>query len=109
MADSKDVEQNKVFAAIGYLGILFLVPMLAAPKSPYAQFHAKQGMVLFITALIMSVVLAIPILGWVIGGLGEIFVIVLMIMGILNAVNGQEKPLPVIGQFAGKVGGSSAQ
>ena len=108
MADPKDVEQNKALAAIGYLGILFLVPMLAAPKSPYAQFHAKQGMVLFITALIMSVVMAIPILGWAIGGLGGIFVIVLMIMGILNAVNGQEKPLPVIGQYAGKIGGGNS-
>jgi uncharacterized membrane protein len=107
MADSKDVEQNKVLAAVGYLGILFLVPMLAAPKSPYAQFHAKQGMVLFIAAIILSVVLAIPVLGWVIGGLGEVFILILMIMGIINAVNGQEKPLPVIGQFASKVGGSA--
>ena len=107
MADPKDVEQNKALAAIGYLGILFLVPMLAAPKSPFAQYHAKQGMVLFIAAIIMSVVLAIPFVGWVVGGIGEAFVLILMIMGILNAVNGQEKPLPVIGKFAGQMGGGS--
>jgi len=107
MADPKDVEQNKALAAIGYLGILFLVPMLAAPKSPFAQFHAKQGMVLFIAAIIMSVILAIPFVGWVVGGVGEVLILILMIMGILNAVNGQEKPLPVIGKFAGQVGGGA--
>ena len=43
---SKDVEENKAMAAIGYLGILFLIPLLANKDSPFAQYHAKQGMVL---------------------------------------------------------------
>jgi len=101
MADPKDIEQNKALAAIGYLGILFLVPMLAAPKSEFAQFHAKQGMVLFIAAIIVTAVSMIPILGWLIGMIGGVVLVILMIVGILNAVAGAMKPLPIIGQFAG--------
>ena len=41
MGDPKDVEENKLIAAVGYLGILFLIPLLAKKDSPFAQFHAK--------------------------------------------------------------------
>jgi hypothetical protein len=51
---SKDAEDNRVMAAIGYLGILFLVPLLVKKDSPFAQFHAKQGLALFVFAVIIS-------------------------------------------------------
>ncbi len=50
--DQKDVEENKIMAVIAYFGILCLIPLLAKKDSPYAQFHAKQGLVLFITGII---------------------------------------------------------
>jgi uncharacterized membrane protein len=107
--DPADVEKNKVVAAVGYLGILFLVPMLAAPASPFARYHANQGMVLCISAFIawIGVVICdiilvfIPFVGWCIAlclGFGMLACIITMvIIGILNAVNGRLKPLPVIG------------
>lgn len=97
---SKDVEENKVLAIIGYIGILFLVPMLAAPKSEFAQYHARQSLVLFIAEIIIGIIWVIPVLGWIIGMLGYIAGLVLMIMGIVNAANGVMKPLPIIGQYA---------
>lgn len=100
---SKDVEENKVMAAIGYLGILFLVPLLAKKDSPFAQYHAKQGMILFIFEVIISFVMVIPFLGWMIGGLGWLFGVILFIMGLVNALGGKMQPLPLIGQFAEKM------
>ncbi len=102
-SDSKDVEENKVIAAIGYLGILFLVPLLAKKDSPYAQFHAKQGMVLFIFSIILGFIMIIPFLGWVIGAVGYLFTVVLFIMGLINALGGKKQPLPLIGQFAEQI------
>ena len=32
-----DIEENKVFAVLAYIGILFLVPLLAAPRSRFAR------------------------------------------------------------------------
>ncbi len=100
---SKDVEENKAIAAIGYLGILFLIPLLAKKDSPFAQYHAKQGMVLFIFEVIFSFIVVIPILGWVISPIGWLFAFILFIMGIINALGGKKQPLPVIGQFAEKI------
>ena len=95
----EDINANKIFAVLAYFGILFLVPLLAAPNSKFAKFHANQGLVLFISCLIVSVICAIPILGWIVGGIGEIVVLIFAIIGIVNAAQGQAKELPVIGKF----------
>jgi uncharacterized membrane protein len=100
---SNDVEDNKVIAAIGYLGILCLVPLLAKKDSPFAQYHGKQGLVLFIASIIISVVWVIPFLGWIIGMVGGLAVFIFLIMGLMNALGGKMVPLPVIGQYADKI------
>src|SRR3989339_630004 len=43
----QDVEENKTVAALSYAWILCLVPLLGKRNSKFAQFHAKQGLVLF--------------------------------------------------------------
>ena len=46
-----DVEANKTVAALSYISILFLVPLLGKRDSKFAQFHAKQGLILFTTRI----------------------------------------------------------
>ncbi|MEI8042594.1 MAG: DUF4339 domain-containing protein [Verrucomicrobiota bacterium] len=41
--DPADVDKNKIFAVLAYLGILFLVPLLAAKESRFARYHTNQG------------------------------------------------------------------
>lgn len=103
-ADATDFEQNKVYAIVGYIGILFLVPLLAAPNSRYARYHANQGIVLFIATVVVTGAFAvlghIPVLGRVLGLVGSvawIVSLVFMILGIVNAASGKCKPLPLIG------------
>jgi uncharacterized membrane protein len=104
-----DVEKNKVFGVLAYIGILWLVPLLAAKDSPFARYHCNQGLVLFLGAIaawianwILSIILAfIPVLGWLMIllislGIG-LSILALAIIGIINAANGVCKPLPVIG------------
>jgi uncharacterized membrane protein len=99
-----DIDQNKVFAVLAYLGILFLVPLLAAPHSPFARYHTNQGIVLFISALIVhfgSILLAIVTFGFgfLLAPIAWILILIFIILGIVNAANGQCKPLPLIGHF----------
>jgi len=97
---SKDVEENKVWAVIAYLGILFLIPLLAKKDSPFAQYHAKQGLGLFILELVVGVASALPFIGWfVIAPVGGIITLILFIIGLINALNGKTVPLPVIGKM----------
>ena len=60
---AENTENLKIVAAIGYLGILFLVPYLTNPKSEFAVFHANQGLLLFIAAAIVNIAGMIPVIG----------------------------------------------
>ena len=91
------MENNKLMAAISYIWILFLVPLLAAKEDPFARFHANQGLVLFIANIALYIISIIPFVGPIISGIGGIATLVFMILGIINAFKGEMKPLPLIG------------
>ena len=108
--DKKDIEQNKVMAILGYLSWLVIVPIFAAPKSKFARFHANQGLVLAITEIAWWIVQGILTsilysISWRLGFISSILSLVniafliLTIIGIVNAVNGRAKELPIIGKF----------
>lgn len=105
--DPQDINNNKGMSVLAYIGFLFLVPLLACPNSKFARYHTNQGLVLFLLEFALGVVTGIlgiiPIAGLIIGGLlsavGGIFTLVLMIMGIINAAQGQAKELPLIGKI----------
>ena len=100
--DSNDAEKNKLMAVLAY--IIFFIPMLAAKDSKFAMYHAKQGLMNFILSVVVSIVGGIvPVLGWfIILPIGSIIVLIFAIMGIINAVGGKMKPLPLIGGLAVK-------
>lgn len=99
-AAKEDIESIKGIAAIGYIGLLFLVPLLMHPKSEYCVYHANQGLLLLIVAVVGSTILGIiPVIGWALMPLWTLAMIILVIIGIVNAVNGRMKPLPVIGGY----------
>ena len=91
------MENNKLLAAISYIGILFLVPLLAAKDDAFARFHANQGLVLFLVGIVLGIIGIIPFVGPIIAGIGGIVTFVFAILGIINAINGAMKPLPLIG------------
>jgi uncharacterized membrane protein len=115
-----ETEENKPMCIVAY--ILFFVPLLtgAYKTSEAVKFHTNQGTVLFLAALVASIGLGIvfsvitgivvaaggyrsiltisSVFGiiWLVYGLG---VTALCVIGIINAVNGRQNPLPLIGQF----------
>ena len=111
--NTEDVNGNKVFGILAYIGILFLVPLFAAKDSQYARFHTNQGLVLFIAEVILNIAAKIVIGIFSVASLGLLAVpisIVLnlvvwafnlgfMILGIVHACSGEAKVLPVIGKI----------
>ncbi|WP_412966800.1 DUF4870 domain-containing protein [Fredinandcohnia sp. 179-A 10B2 NHS] len=95
----KDVEDNKVMAILAY--IIFFLPLLAARESTFAMYHANQGLLLFLLAVGINIVgTIIPFIGWmIILPLGNLLVLALAILGIINAAKGDEKPLPILGKY----------
>ena len=121
--DPKDIEENKGISVLSYIGPLVFVPMFARKDSRYARFHASQGLTLFIisaaysvTQMILTFILGL-IFPWkwtygLYGGRGFIYnaltailglvwipIVIMAIIGIVNAASGKAKELPVIGKF----------
>lgn len=98
-ADPSDIEQHKVMAILAY--ILFFIPLLAAKESRFATYHANQGLILFLAAVIINVVGGIiPIIGWlIIIPIGNLAVLIFAILGIIKAAGGKMAALPLIGKF----------
>jgi len=107
---TQDAEKNKGFAVLAYLSWLLLIPLFCAKDSHFARFHVGQGITLaifwacwWVIEIIVGAATAwIPFAGAVIGALvalPNIFFIVFAIIGIINAVNGEEKPLPLFGKI----------
>ena len=98
----EDIEKNKIWAVIAYFGIIGVVIVLVteAKNSPFAKFHLNQSFPLAIASLAGSTILGmIPIIGWSLIPLLNIAVLVLIIMGIINAAQGEAKRLPIVGNF----------
>jgi uncharacterized membrane protein len=109
-----NAEENKGMAALSY--IIFFIPLLTGDykKSSFVKFHANQGTLLFLATFALGVstniILAVframffNFNAWGIMGLlttvfNALWLLptVLVIIGIINASNGKEKHLPIIG------------
>jgi uncharacterized membrane protein len=95
-------QKNTGLAMVAYL--LFFVPLLTEQKNdPFVKYHVKQGFVLFVAACAnMLIATLIPVL-FMLYWLLSLGVLALLIVGLINASSGKEKPLPVIGHLADKV------
>lgn len=100
---------TKVFAAISYLSILFIIPWVVKKEHPFVAFHIKQGMALFFAEVVVWFILwliesflttvfsyhAAGLVVWLNKLIWIVFVAVSLI-GIYYATTGKEKPLPYL-------------
>ena len=106
----KPADDGKTVAIVSYLSIIGWIiayVMYGNNKTPLGAYHLRQTIALFIVGLctwiLQMMLIFIPIIGWIISIL-LIFVyiglFVLWIIGFIAAINGEEKPMPVIGKKA---------
>jgi uncharacterized membrane protein len=98
---------GKTIAIISYftwIGWIIAFVLHSSNKSQIGAFHLRQTLALMILGILAYIVqimlIFVPFLGWAIICLIWIGLLVLWILGLIAAVNGQEKPMPVIGPLA---------
>ena len=117
----QDINDNKMMCIFSYLGVLFFIPLLASRDSRYARFHSNQGLILFCTNIIISIVNVIittviravflegyyikhtsqlgNALAGIVSLVFSLLSLSLIVLGIYNAVKGRANELPIIGKF----------
>jgi len=98
-SNSADVEQNKAIAALAYVWILFLIPLLGKRDSEFAQFHAKQGLILFIIEIVASLFFWFPFFGQLL----MLALVVISIIGIVKTLNGELWKIPYLYDWSKKI------
>jgi uncharacterized membrane protein len=97
----KSIAIIRYFTWIGWI-IAFV--MFNSNKSQLAAYHLRQSLALMILGILVYIVqimlIFIPFLGWAIAILLWICLVVLWVLGLVAAINGEEKPMPVIGSSA---------
>lgn len=103
---------RSVMLVLSYLGLLALIPLLVEKDDPEVQWHAKHGLVLTVLWIILgfglgllSGMLAFADLGcsgciaqWIL----SVVILVVHIMAIIKALNGQRLIIPGISDFANR-------
>src|SRR5688572_30374277 len=87
-------DQN-LMAALSYAWIISLVMLVVKKNDEYVQFHAKQGLVLWLASLLGF----IPVFGWIVWGLA----VAGMVIGFVNAWKGVRYELPIVYGLSQKI------
>ena len=93
----EEIEAGKTMAIISYF--IFFVPFLVedARKNKFAMYHVQQSIVLLI-AYVICTILTVVLIGLFL----YIVVFILWLIGLINAIQGKAKPVPLIGSLGEK-------
>lgn len=80
---------TKTTSWVAYITWIGLIIAFCAGDKEGAKFHLNQALVIFL----FSLASVIPCIGWAWG----IFMVVCWVMGLIAAINQEEKPVPLIG------------
>ena len=96
--------EDKVAAIVAYLTLIgFIVAILIHmnKKTKLGAFHLRQMLGFVLTVIVIAfcqvVLVFIPILGWLCILALWLAMLVFWILGLVAAINGQMKPMPVVG------------
>ncbi|WP_400075262.1 DUF4870 domain-containing protein [Winogradskyella sp. R77965] len=99
--ESTTESEGKTIAIIAYITIIGLIiafVMNSEKKNPFANYHIRQSLGLGLTSFALMLINIIPILGWIISFVGFLIILYMWVMGLINALNGKEQPLPILGK-----------
>jgi len=109
--DIKFDSENKVKAIIACIPIIGLILLFVEKDDDFVRYYGAQytiiGALLVIFYILSFILVLIPLIGWIfvffILPLFWLAVVVLIIMGMVNANNGKKFEIPMISQYALKL------
>lgn len=98
--EQQEVEKGKTIAIISYLtwiGTLIAYLMNNSTRSSFASFHIRQTIGLGLFSLFNTFIIA-KFYFWLSNGVW-FFILVLWVIGLIGAIQGEEKKVPIFGDY----------
>jgi len=104
--DQSTIDEGKTMAIISYITVIGLIVAYFMNKSKnneFTKFHIGQSLRIFILGIVISIAVTVLVMvtGVTILRFLSYVPLVLLVLGVMNAVNGKAAPLPVIGTMGG--------
>lgn len=108
MNNPPSADNGKTTAIVSYITLIgWLIAYFAMHqnnKTSLGSYHLRQTLLLILCAIgfniiVLIVSITMPWLGSILK-LGYIGILILWILGLISAINGEEKPIPLIGERA---------
>lgn len=90
---------KKTTDILAYITIFGLLIALFCGDRRASRFHLNQSLVIWIIGILGGIVSFVPIVGWIVGVLSSLFVLVCWVVGLLGAIKGTENPIPIVGSI----------
>ena len=88
-----ELDASRLFSALSYFSVLFVLPYLFRGEDRFALFHARQGLTLFLAGVLGDIAGTMFGIGWLVA----IARVYLIYKGVSNALRGKREALPYIG------------
>jgi uncharacterized membrane protein len=93
--------EDKTVAILSYvtvIGFIVAIVMHQSRKTQLGAFHLRQTLGLWLTGVVGGVCALVPILGWIVWFLLVIGLFVLWLLGLISALKGDTRPVPLLGE-----------
>lgn len=96
--DAKDIADNRLFAILPYFlsCLAGIIVGIYVKDSAFVKFHIKNSIRLTIAEILCLLIMIVPFIGWIIGGILLIVLAVVHIIGIVYVCQGRAKDLPIL-------------
>lgn len=95
------VEEGKTAAIVAYLtiiGTIIAYFMNSDSKNTFAAFHIRQALGIHITFYVLGVLVGL-FDSWLVSSAFYIFIAILGIYGLVTAIQGEQKVVPILGNY----------
>lgn len=93
--------EDRTVAVLSYItiiGFIVAIVMHQSRKTQLGAFHLRQVLGMVLTAAAGAVCAVVPILGWIVWILVVIGLFILWLVGLLAALKGDMRPVPILGE-----------
>ncbi len=95
------IEEGKTAAIVAYLtiiGTIIAYFMNSDSKNTFAAFHIRQALGIHITFYVLGVLVGL-FDSWLVSSAFYIFIAILGIYGLVTAIQGEQKEVPILGNY----------
>ncbi|MGB8703633.1 MAG: hypothetical protein WCD31_01255 [Gillisia sp.] len=99
--ETSTTQSGKSAAIVAYItlvGTIIAYFMNNETKNPFASFHIRQGLGINITFYVLGALVSI-FNSWMVSIAFYVFILILWIYGLVNAIQGVQREVPILGPY----------